>query len=87
MRKNQANYSKQPYVFRRSRKRIDHEVAPKANTFFQLCDQFRIRQNFAKSFNGFKTRILSKITALTLIQYLNKFVFNRPINKLKVNLS
>lgn len=79
MRKNQHNYSKQPYVFRKSRKRIE-------TLFSQLCDQFRIRQNFAKSFLGFKTRILSKITAVTLIQYLNKFVFNRPINKLKVNL-
>ena len=79
MRKNQVNYKKQPYVFKKSRKRIE-------TLFSQLCDQFRIRQNFAKSFDGFKTRILSKITALTLIQYLNKFVFNRPINNLKVNL-
>lgn len=80
MRKNQVNYKKQPYVFRKSRKRIE-------TLFSQLCDQFRIRQNFAKSFSGFKTRILSKITALTLIQYLNKFVFNRPMNNLKVNLA
>lgn len=79
-RKNQVNYKKWPYVFKKSRKRIE-------TLFSQLCDQFRIRQNFAKSFDGFKTRILSKITALTLIQYLNKFVFNRPINHLKVNLS
>lgn len=80
MRKNQINYKKQPYIFRKSRKRIE-------TLFSQLCDQFRIRQNFAKSFIGFKTRILSKITALTLIQYLNKYVFNRPINNLKVNLT
>lgn len=79
IRKNQLNYIKQPFVFRKSRKRIE-------TIFSQLCDQFRIRQNFAKSFSGFKTRILSKITAVTLIQYLNKFVFNRPINNLKVNL-
>ncbi len=79
LRKNQLNYKKQPYIFRKSRKRIE-------TLFSQLCDQFRIRRNFAKSFNGFKTRILSKLTALTLIQFLNKFVFNRPINKIKVNL-
>ncbi|MCZ8144944.1 MAG: IS982 family transposase, partial [Flavobacterium sp.] len=36
----------------------------------------------AKSFEGFKTRILAKITALTLVQYINKFIFNRPINKI-----
>ncbi|MFY7742790.1 MAG: IS982 family transposase, partial [Flavobacterium sp.] len=32
------------------------------------------------------TRILAKITTLTTIQYLNKLVFNRNINNLKINL-
>ncbi|GEC72468.1 hypothetical protein FFL01_20070 [Flavobacterium flevense] len=50
--------------------------------FFQLCDLFRIRNNYAKTFEGFKTRILGKIT-LTLIQYINKFIFDRPINNIK----
>jgi hypothetical protein len=80
MRKNQADYFEQPYVFKKGSKRIE-------TLFSLMCDQFRIRENFAKSFVGFKTRILSKITALTLIQHLNKFVFNRPINNLKVNLA
>lgn len=30
-----------------------------------------------------KTRILTKITALTLVQYTNKFIFDRPINNIK----
>ncbi|TCI91314.1 IS982 family transposase, partial [Tenacibaculum sp. M341] len=34
-----------------------------------------------------KTRILSKITALTLIQYINKFIFNRNINNIKINIT
>jgi hypothetical protein len=80
MRKNQINYKKQPYIFRKSRKRIE-------TLFSQLCDQFMIRRNYAKSFLGFKTRILSKITALTVIQYINKFHFNRNINKLKIQIS
>ena len=75
-RMNQKNYKPQAYVFRKSRKRIE-------TLFSQLCDQFRIRNNYAKSFEGFKTRILAKITALTLVQYINKFIFNRPINKIK----
>ncbi|MGV4436631.1 IS982 family transposase, partial [Ornithobacterium rhinotracheale] len=54
--------------------------------FSQLCDQFMIRRNYAKSFEGFKTRILAKITSLTTIQYLNKFVFHSNINNLKINL-
>ena len=73
-RKNQKDYKPQPYIFRKSRKRIE-------TLFSQLCDQFRIRNNYAKTFEGFKTRILAKITALTLIQYINKFIFDRPINK------
>ena len=55
MRMNQKQYKPQPYIFRKSRKRIE-------TLFSQLCDQFRIRNNYAKSFQGFKTRILAKIT-------------------------
>jgi hypothetical protein len=79
MRKNQKNYKKQAYVFRKKRKRIE-------TLFSQLCDQFMIRRNYAKSFNGFKTRILSKITAVTIIQYINKFIFDRNINNLKISI-
>lgn len=53
MRKNQHDYKKQLYIFRKSRKRIE-------TLFSQLCDHFMIRRNYAKTFNGFKTRILSK---------------------------
>ncbi|NOQ92296.1 MAG: IS982 family transposase [Flavobacteriaceae bacterium] len=80
MRINQKNYKKQPYIFRKSRKRIE-------TLFSQLCDQFMIRRNYAKSFLGFKTRIISKITALTIIQYINKFTFDRNINNLKINIA
>lgn len=79
MRHNQKNYKPQPYVFRKCRKRIE-------TLFSQLCDQFMIRRNYAKSFAGFKTRILAKITALTVIQYINKFEFNRNINNLKIQI-
>lgn len=79
MRSNQYDYKKQPYVFRKSRKRIE-------TLFSQLCDQFMIRRNYAKSFEGFKTRILSKITALTTIQYINKFIFGRNINNIKISI-
>ena len=75
-RSNQKDYKQQPYIFRKSRKRIE-------TLFSQLCDQFMIRRNYAKSFEGFKTRILAKITALTLVQYINKFISDRPINNIK----
>ncbi len=79
----QDKYKKQPYVLRKSRKRIE-------TLFSQLCDQFmtclparQVRRNYAKSFAGFRTRIVSKISALTILQYLNKFFNNRPLNHIK----
>ncbi len=53
-RKNQHNYKPQPYVFRKSRKRIE-------TLYSQLCDQLLMRKNFTKFFDGFKTRILSSV--------------------------
>ena len=76
MRSNQKNYRRQPYVYRKVRKRIE-------TIFSQLCDQFMIRRNYAKTFQGFKTRLLSKITGFTILQYLNKFYNHRPINLVK----
>lgn len=79
MRSNQKNYKKQKYIFRKSRKRIE-------TLFSQLCDQFKIRNNYTKSFNGFKTRVLSKIMTLTFIQFVNVFVFNRKMNNIKISI-
>ena len=78
-RSNQKDYKQQPYIFRKSRKRIE-------TLFSQLCDQFMIRRNYAKSFEGFKTRIVAKITSLTLVQYINKFIFDRTINNIKIQI-
>lgn len=75
-RKNQKEQKAYPRIFRKSRKRLE-------TLFSQLCDQFMIRRNYAKSFKGFRTRILSKITAVTLIQFVNYFILNRNINNLK----
>jgi hypothetical protein len=43
MRINQIRYLKQPYIFRKSRKKI-------VTLLSQLCDQFMIRRKYAKSF-------------------------------------
>ncbi|HFK5508611.1 TPA: IS982 family transposase, partial [Elizabethkingia anophelis] len=75
---NQKDYKPQFYLFKKQRKRIE-------TLFSQLCDQFMIRRNYAKSFEGFKTRLLAKITALTVVQFINKVYFNRNINNLKVS--
>lgn len=79
MRTNQKGYGPQPFQLRKCRKRIE-------TLFSQLCDQFMIRRNYAKTFEGFKTRIMAKVTALTMVQYINKFVFGRNINNIKINI-
>ncbi|MCW4452769.1 GLPGLI family protein [Kaistella sp. BT6-1-3] len=79
MRKNQHGFVEFSRTKSKIRKRIETNIS-------QLCGQFTINVNFAKTFQGLATRIVSKITSFTMIQYLNFFVFKRSLNKLKVNL-
>lgn len=76
MRRNQVDFAPFSPVLRKARKRIE-------TLFSQLCDQFMVRRNYAKSFQGLSTRILSKLTALTLIQWLNPRNGNR-LNNIKI---
>lgn len=50
--------------FAKARKRIE-------TLFSQLCDQFMIERNYAKDIEGLFTRIIGKISALTILQYMN----------------
>lgn len=79
MRQNQENYKPQSYIFKKSRKRIETLLS-------QLCDQFMIRRNYAKTFQGFKTRLLTKLTSLTVIQFINH-LNGRNINNIKISIS
>lgn len=76
MRSNQKESKPINRTFRKLRKRIE-------TVFSQLCDQFMMQRNYAKSFTGFKTRILGKVTGLTVLQYLNKFINHKPIGRVK----
>jgi len=80
MRKNQYNFRLFSKTKATIRKRIETNLS-------QLNGQFSWMINHAKSFLGLTTRLLSKISDLTMIQYLNIFVFNRKINKIKVYLT
>lgn len=75
-RTNQKDQKKLMKPLSRYRKRIE-------TVFAQLCDQFMIQRNYAKSFMGFKTRIIAKIAGLTVLQFLNKFVNNLPVGRVK----
>lgn len=64
--------------FAKARKRIEI-------LFSQLCDQFMIIRNYAKDTDGLFTRIIGKISALTILQYIN-YKNNKPIGKVKYAL-
>jgi len=78
MKKNQKDYKPQFYLFKKLRKPVE-------TLFSQLDDQFMLLRNYAKDVKGFFTRILSKITAVTALQYLNK-INKKPIGKIKYAL-
>ncbi len=75
---NQKDWKPTFIPFAKARKRIE-------TVFSQLCDQFMIIRNYAKQTEGLFTRIISKISALTILQYINK-INNKPIDRVKYAL-
>ena len=65
-------------AFAKARKRIE-------TLFSQLCDQFMIIRNYANDTDGLFARILGKISALTILQYIN-YKNKRPIGRVKYAL-
>ena len=80
LRSNQKEQKPMMWILKKIRKRIE-------TVFSQLCDQFMIQRNYAKSFTGFKSRILAKVTGLTVLQFLNKFIYNKPVGRVKHTLA
>ena len=76
---NQKNWKPTFIPFAKARKRIE-------TLFSQLTDQFLIIRNYAKITNGLFARIISKISALTILQYVN-FINNKPIGRIKYALN
>jgi len=76
LRSNQKEQKPTMWILKKIRKRIE-------TVFSQLCDQFMMQRNYAKSFAGFKSRVLAKVTGLTVLQFLNKFIYNKPVGRVK----
>lgn len=76
LRSNQKEQKPVISILKKVRKRIE-------TVFSQLCDQFMMQRNYAQSFTGFKSRILAKVTGLTVLQFLNKFINHQPVGKVK----
>ena len=54
--------------------------------FSQIVDQFMLCRNYAKQQVGLFARIISKVSALTILQYIN-FINNKPIGRVKYSLA
>lgn len=52
---------------------------------FTMEDQFMLCRNYAKQQVGLFARIISKVSALTILQYIN-FINNKPIGRVKYAL-
>ena len=75
---NQKDWKPTFKPFAKSRRRVE--------TFFsQLDDQFMVCRNYAKQQVGLFARIIRKISALTVLQYVN-FINNKPIGRVKYAL-
>ena len=74
-RRNQKDFVTYDYTKKIKRKTI--EVC-----FSQYVDEFNIRRNYAKRFEGLFVRIITKVAAKTFKQFIN-LKNNRPINQTK----
>lgn len=76
---NQKNWKPTFIPLAKARKRIE-------TLFSQLTDQFLIIRNYAKITNGLFARIIGKISALIILQYVN-FIDNKSIGRIKYALN
>jgi IS5 family transposase len=74
-RRDQKDYRPPDPVMALKRRRIE-------TLFSQLTDQFKLKLNYAKTFLGFKTRVVSKLAAVSLLQLINA-QNDRPLNRIK----
>lgn len=75
---NQKDWKPTFIPFARARKRIE-------TLFSQLNDQFMVIRNYAKDTRGLFARIIGKISALTVLQYIN-YSNHKPIGRIKYAL-
>ena len=72
---NQKDWKPTFIHYAKARKRVETD-------FSQIVDQFMINRNYAKQIDGFMTRIISKISAFTFMQYVN-YSLGKPISHIK----
>ena len=76
---NQKDWKQTFAPFAKARKRVE-------TLFSQLNDQFLVIRNYAKNTCGLFARIISKISAMTALQYVN-YIKGKPIGRIKYALN
>jgi len=76
---NQKDWKPFHKPFDKARKRLE-------TNFSQFNDQFNIMRNYAKDCRRFFTRIISKVSAFTVSEYINK-MNDKPIGRIKFALA
>ena len=76
---NQKDWKPTFAPFAKARKRVE-------TLFSQLNDQFLVIRNYAKNTCGLFARIISKISAMTALQYVN-YIKGKPIGRIKYALN
>jgi len=78
-RSNQYACKKHPRKYKAQRQMIE--------TFFaQLCDQMNLKRNYAKSYAGLATRLTSKLSGVSILQFINQ-LNGQKLSKIKHALS
>ncbi len=78
-RMNQHDYKRHPKKYKSKRQMVE--------TFFaQMCDQLNLKRNYAKSFEGLLTRLTSKLSAMSILHWINH-VNGRKLAQIKHALS
>lgn len=63
-RANQKDYKKHPKKYKTKRQMVE--------TFFaQMCDQFNLKRNYAKTYEGLLTRLTSKLSSMSILHWIN----------------
>jgi hypothetical protein len=78
-RENQKDWKPTFIPYAKARKRIE-------TLFSQLTDQFLVIRNYAKETCGLFARIIGKISALTVLQYVN-YINGKPLGRIKYALN
>jgi len=66
------------------KKSIEKSYKPKPYIFKKSRKELKhYFLNYAKTFKSLKNKNFGQITTLTLLQYINKFTFDRPMNNIE----